>query len=81
MTQESTGSLAKIHDRMPVFLQGPFLDAWLDTKHYSFRECQRFLSKRQKVFVRDHVESYEVSDKVNSVRNQGPELLLPIKQA
>ena len=70
LTTEADGVVAPIHDRMPVPLHPDAWDAWLDRE---LQDRQTVLSMIQKVDP-DELMEHPVSRKVNSVRNNGPEL-------
>lgn len=65
--------MAPIHDRMPALLAEPAWDAWLDRDNSDVEQLRSFLHPPPETLL----EIYEVSREVNSVRNNGPELLLP----
>ena len=65
--------MAPIHDRMPALLPEPAWDAWLDRDNHDVEQLKAFLRPPPEALL----ETYEVSTDVNSVRNNGPELLLP----
>jgi putative SOS response-associated peptidase YedK len=66
--------MAPIHDRMPALLPEPAWDAWLDRDNHDIEQLRSFLHPPPEALL----ETYEVSTEVNSVRNNGPELLLPV---
>jgi len=71
---EATPELAKIHDRMPVILPPEHFTSWLDPGLRDTAQLKSLLDTR-------HVpplESYPVSSRVNSPRNDDPECLHPI---
>lgn len=65
--------MAKIHDRMPVILRREDEEKWLDT---SVTEAGRLLPLLSQ-YDADLMEMYAVSERVNSPKNNFPELLLP----
>jgi putative SOS response-associated peptidase YedK len=67
---EMTG---KIHDRMPVILPEPVHEGWLDPGNARMDELQGLL----KPFPAEEMRAYPVSLRVNSARNEGPELSEP----
>jgi putative SOS response-associated peptidase YedK len=71
ITTDAVGELASIHDRMPVILAEDDWDAWLNPDSPLDPELLA-----QPPDVRD-IELREISTLVNSVRNNGPELLRP----
>jgi putative SOS response-associated peptidase YedK len=68
--------VAPIHDRMPIVLEPADWDAWLaeETSVLDLRPLLRPLAAQA-------LAMHPVSPAVNSVRNQGPELLIPIGPA
>ncbi|MEZ5475447.1 MAG: SOS response-associated peptidase [Steroidobacteraceae bacterium] len=73
ITTAATPSVANVHDRMPQILSGAALAAWLDagTKVDSLGEL---LSTP----VTTKLAYHPVSRRVNSPRNDGPELIEPL---
>jgi len=61
----------EIHDRMPVILPRETWDAWLDPKNHDTKALQGLLKPAPK----GALASRPVSTRVNSPRNNGPELL------
>jgi putative SOS response-associated peptidase YedK len=68
--------IAPIHDRMPIVLEPGDWDAWLaaETSILELRPMLRPLPAEE-------LAMHPVSPSVNNVRNQGPELLVPIGPA
>ncbi|WP_040797938.1 SOS response-associated peptidase [Nocardia higoensis] len=71
LTTDAVGDLARIHDRMPLPMPRAHWDAWLDPDHPAPAEL---LATPAEQVVRDIVMR-PVSTLVNSVKNNGPELL------
>jgi putative SOS response-associated peptidase YedK len=71
ITTDAVGELAEIHDRMPLMLAETDWDAWLNPDAPLDPELLTHPPD-----VRD-IELRQVSTLVNSVRNNGPELLQP----
>ncbi len=72
LTTESVDQLANVHDRMPLILPRDRWDAWLDADSLGHPDLIRpSLEEAAAVEIR------RVSPKVNSVRNNGPDLLAP----
>jgi putative SOS response-associated peptidase YedK len=71
ITTDAVGPLAQIHDRMPLVMAERDWDRWLDP--------DRPLDEDLLTIHADlsHLEIREVSTLVNSVRNNGPELIEP----
>ncbi len=72
LSKTAAPSIAHIHDRMPVVLKPDHFAAWLDPKTQG-QEVQDAISDALTGFL-----SYPVSTKVNSTRNDFPELLEPL---
>jgi len=78
MTQSSAPNalISEVHHRMPVFLTPDTVGPWLDCKNYSFEQCERLIEKS---LPEIRVEAYEVSDFVNSIKNDSDLCILPRK--
>ncbi|HEX6286094.1 MAG TPA: SOS response-associated peptidase [Acidimicrobiia bacterium] len=70
ITAESTGAISRIHDRMPVALVPEVWDAWLDQ---DLRDPEAALGLIQEIEP-DSIMEHIVSSRVNSVRNNSPDL-------
>lgn len=73
ITTEANALVAPVHDRMPVILQPDAFDAWTDRDNKDAAALHRLLAPIDP----DVLELWPVSDRVNSVRNNGPELIEP----
>ena len=74
VTTEANEVVRPLHDRMPVMLAPGDWDEWLDRDHTDTAALRRLLvpaDARQ-------LEAFEVSTRVNSVRNNGAELIEPL---
>ncbi|RNF40168.1 SOS response-associated peptidase [Planococcus salinus] len=71
LTTKPNELMASIHDRMPVVLSKADEKIWLDPKIQDPDKLKELL----KPFDASQMEAYEVSEKVNSPKNNGPELL------
>ena len=71
ITTDSAGPLAEIHDRMPLSISQRDWDRWLDPDAPIDEGLLRGHGDLDRIAVR------EVSRLVNSVRNNGPELIEP----
>ena len=76
ITTAANDQLAAIHDRMPVVLPNDRLEAWLDPRAADLNQLQTLLAAAPD----DAFTSAAVSPRVNSVRNDDPDLLLPEEQ-
>ena len=77
MTIVTTGAnelMAPIHDRMPVVLAPEDWDRWLDPSLEDIGELQGLLVPAPDAGL----EVYPVETLVNNVRNNGPELIVPL---
>lgn len=77
VTRASSGSLAEIHDRMPVFLDADLVEEWLDPATEGSQELvdEAVAGGGE---VAERVEFHAVGSAVGSVQNNGPELTAPI---
>ena len=75
ITRESIGELAPIHSRMPVMMPKNRWAAWLDVKNTNVRELINMMSTQDPAA---HLHPVPVSDAVNKVANNGPQLAVPI---
>jgi putative SOS response-associated peptidase YedK len=73
ITTDAVGPLAEIHDRMPLMLDEGDWDRWLDPDSPLDPELLTVRADLSRLEIR------EVSTLVNSVRNNGPELIEPAK--
>ena len=73
ITTESKGHISKIHDRMPVIIKPDGFDRWLNCRDFEPRQVADLLDADA-----DSLEAVPVSDKVNKVRNSGPEVQVPV---
>lgn len=71
ITTDAAGPLADIHDRMPLTISAPDWDRWLDPDAPIDEGLLRGHGDLDRIAIR------EVSRLVNSVRNNGPELIEP----
>jgi putative SOS response-associated peptidase YedK len=66
--------MAPIHDRMPVVLEHDDWSTWLDTAHSDRNELASLMIPADENVLR----VIDVAPIVNSIRNNGPELIEPI---
>ncbi len=74
LTTAARDNVGRIHDRMPVAVAPSLRDAWLNPETPGPDVLARVLAPPPKGFW----DIYPVSTAVNSVRNQGPELVRPV---
>jgi len=76
ITTAAEESIGQIHDRMPLLIEREGWTRWLDPSwDGSTGDLRELLAPP----AQGQLEAYPVTTAVNSVRNNGPELLLPIK--
>jgi putative SOS response-associated peptidase YedK len=73
VTMPAKGPVADVHDRMPVMLPRPLVSDWLRAGP---DDAPHLLDAVAALDV-PRLERYAVSDRVNDVRHEGPELLEP----
>ncbi len=74
ITTDAEDELGRIHDRMPLLVERDRWEEWLDPAP---RETDELLGLLVPASL-DRLEAYPVSTEVNSVRNNGPQLLDPL---
>lgn len=62
-----------LHNRMPVILDDEAVEEWLDPELHDLATLQLMLGPCPD----DEIEAYPISDAVNKVGNEGPELVRP----
>jgi putative SOS response-associated peptidase YedK len=80
LTRDAIGELGSIHDRMPLFLDADFADAWLDTDTDNVRDILDAAIDAAPA-VADGLRNDVVSKAVGNARNDGPELIEPVADA
>ena len=76
ITREAVGKLAPIHHRMPTFLPADRWDSWLNPELRDVDAIRALLDFPDPTPM---LKADPVSTRVNFVRNNGPELILPIE--
>jgi putative SOS response-associated peptidase YedK len=74
VTSAPNDAMAEIHNRMPVILPESDWDEWLDTRSHDRGRLRAMLEPRDE----PELAIQAVSQLVNNVRNDGPELVVPI---
>ena len=74
LTTTATDTLGHIHDRSPVVVPDDLWSAWLDPGLTDLAGVSDLLES----IPAPHLTPREVSTAVNSVRNNGPELVAPV---
>lgn len=75
ITVEPNELMADIHNRMPAILDPTDLDIWLDPK-----AAPRDLFAALHPYPSEKMRAYEVSQRVNSPANNGPDCILPLHE-
>ena len=78
LTTSAVGPLAQVHDRMPLLLPPSAWDAWLDPDHGADDASVAGLLVPPTPELVAACEIRPVGMAVNSVRNNGPELIAPL---
>ena len=73
VTCAANKTLAPVHERMPVILPPEQYDAWLDSDKIDAKQATALVGPAPE----DFFEAYEISTRVNSVKNDGAENLDP----
>ncbi len=73
ITRQATDTLGEIHDRCPVLVPADLRDQWLDCTSGDAALARRLLDAMPEPVLQPR----RVSTAVNSVRNDGPELIEP----
>ncbi|UUT35310.1 SOS response-associated peptidase [Microbacterium elymi] len=77
LTRDSIGRLGSIHDRMPLFLDPDFADAWLDPTTENVGDILDAAIDAAPD-VAETLADHTVGRAVGNVRNNGPELIEPV---
>lgn len=76
ITRDAVGDLAKVHNRMPLFLTRERWGSWMDSE---FTDVEEIRALMQVSDPDSHLRYWPVSTLVNSIRNNGAELVAPIE--
>ena len=74
VTCAANETLAPVHDRMPVIVPPEQFDAWLDCDKIDAKQAAALAGPAPGNFF----EAYEISTRVNSVKNDGAENVAPV---
>jgi putative SOS response-associated peptidase YedK len=77
ITTQATDDVGQIHDRMPMVISPDHWADWLDPGHTEPAQLQATMQPA----MAGGLTSRPVSTDVNSVRNNGPELIAPLPEA
>ena len=75
LTTEANGTVAPLHNRMPVIIDPEQFDAWLDCKRVSPADMAEFLVPADDALL----EAVELEPKINNPANDNPEILEPLR--
>ena len=75
ITRDAVGDLAKFHSRMPMFLPRDRWSKWLDPDLQDVDTIRNLFDDFQ---PDANLQFWPVADLVNSIRNNGPELIAPV---
>jgi putative SOS response-associated peptidase YedK len=74
LTTSAEDSLGHIHDRMPLMLTRDRYDEWLDPTQHDRDDLLALLQPA----APGRLEAFPVSTLVSNVKNNGPELVVPL---
>ncbi len=74
ITTTAEDDLGHLHERMPLLVESDGFDAWLDPAPHSTEELLELLVPA----APGRLDAFPVSTAVNNVRNNGPELIVPL---
>ena len=74
LTTSAEDNLGRIHDRMPMLVEPEKYAAWLDPELTDPDDLRSLLVPA----APGRLEAYPVSTQVNNVRNNGPDLVVPV---
>lgn len=76
ITRDAVDSLAKVHNRMPLFLPAA---RWRDWLSHDLTDVHQIRALMDVAKPADHLHYWPVKNLVNSIRNNGPELIEKIE--
>ncbi len=76
ITRDAVGDLAKVHNRMPLFLPRDRWEEWMDSELTEVEQVRRLMDLPR---PDEHLRYWPVAPLVNSIRNNGAELVAPIE--
>ena len=77
LTRDAVAPLGSIHDRMPLFVDADFADAWLDTEVDNVGDLLDAAVDAAPAVV-EGLTDHEVGREVGNVRNDSPDLIRPV---
>lgn len=76
ITRDAVGDLAKVHNRMPLFLPRDRWSDWMDSELTKIEEVRSLMNIPQ---PDSHLRFWPVASLVNSIRNNGADLIAPVE--
>ena len=76
ITRDAVNELAKVHNRMPLFLPRDRWNDWMDSNLQDLNVIRALMNVAK---PDEHLRFWPVADLVNSIRNNGKELIEPIQ--
>ena len=76
ITRDAVGDLARVHNRMPLFLPRDRWSKWMDSNLTDVEQVRALMNIPK---PDDHLRYWPVKPLVNSIRNNGAELVEPIE--
>ncbi|MFD1020776.1 SOS response-associated peptidase [Thalassobacillus hwangdonensis] len=74
LTQDANSFMEPIHNRMPIILPKEMEDEWISPTKWKPDQALQFLQQMEM----EDLDAYDVSDYVNSAKNEGPTCIEPI---
>ncbi|HEY4637988.1 MAG TPA: SOS response-associated peptidase family protein, partial [Burkholderiales bacterium] len=76
LTTQALGPIAEVHERMPVVLPEADHGAWLEP---AMHDAEVATAMALEPMAPEEFEHYPVSRRVNNARNEGPDLVEPLR--
>ena len=76
LTTQALGPVAEVHERMPVVLPEADHGAWLEP---AMHDAEVATAMALEPMAPEEFEHYPVSRRINNARNEGPDLIEPLR--
>jgi putative SOS response-associated peptidase YedK len=76
VTTSAGPDMIDVHNRMPVIIERSDIDSWIDPAQHDTDALSQLLGPSPK----GTLSKYEISREVNSPRNDGPQIIEPVKE-
>lgn len=76
ITRDAVGEIAKVHNRMPVCMPEDRWDSWLNRESKDLENIRALMAVPK---PDEHLRFWPVSTAVNSIRNNGSQLIEPVE--